>query len=146
MYKFIINRRVLISMFFTALTLLGYISYRNLSVELIPNVELPFLFVQVNSSRDMDPLYMEKEAVIPLEGAVGTLENIEKIESYVSRRNGRIIVYYNPGVNLKYAYLKLLEKVDAVKPALAEGFFVQVVKIPVFPKPPLLSSIVHQKV
>ena len=83
MYKFIINRRVLISMFFTALTLLGYISYRNLSVELIPNVELPFLFVQVNSSRDMDPLYMEKEAVIPLEGAVGTLENIEKIVSTV---------------------------------------------------------------
>ncbi len=129
MLEFVIKRRVFISMLFTALTLLGYISYKNLSVELLPNVELPFLFVSVNSIREVDPQYMEKEGVIPLEGVIGTLEGIEKIESFVSRRNARIIIYYEPDVNLKYAYLKLVEKIEAAKSTLPEEFFVQVVKV-----------------
>jgi multidrug efflux pump subunit AcrB/ABC-type multidrug transport system ATPase subunit len=116
-------------MLFLGLTLLGYISYRNLALELLPSVELPFLIIQVNSSREMDPDYMEKEAIIPLEGAIGTLEGIEKIESYCGRRDGRIIVYYISDTNLKFAYLKMQEKVDAVKPGLPDEFFVTVVKI-----------------
>jgi len=129
MLKFIIHRRVFISMLFIGLTLTGYISYRNLSIEMLPNVELPFLFVQVNSAVDMDPEFVEKQAIIPLEGAIGTLEGIEKIESFVNRRSGRIIVYYNSHVNLKYAYLKLQGKVETIKSDLASDFRVQVVKV-----------------
>jgi len=129
MTKFVIHRRVFVSMLFTALTLLGYISYRNLSVELLPSVELPFLFVQVGGFGEMDPQYVEKQAVIPLEGAIGTLEGIEKIESFANRRNGRIIVFYNSDINIKYAYLKLQEKIDAIKPSLPSEFIIQVVKI-----------------
>ena len=129
MLKFIIHRRVLVSMLFIGLTLTGYISYRNLAVEMLPNVELPFLFVQVGSAVDMDPQAMEKQAVIPLEGAIGTLDGIDKIESFANRNNGRIIVYYNAGVNLKYAYLKLQEKVESIKAGLSEDFRVQVVKV-----------------
>ncbi len=129
MLKFIIHRRVLISMLFIGLTLTGYISYRNLSVEMLPNVELPFLFVQVRSAVDLDPKSMEKQAVIPLEGAIGALDGIEKIESFANRSSGRIIIYYNSGVNLKYAYLKLQEKIESVKATLGNDFFVQAVKV-----------------
>ena len=129
MLKFIIHRRVLVSMLFIGLTLTGYISYRNLAVEMLPNVELPFLFVQVGSAADMDPQAMEKQAIIPLEGAIGTLDGIDKIESFANRSSGRIIVYYNSGVNLKYAYLKLQEKVENIKADLGDDFRVQVVKV-----------------
>lgn len=129
MIEFVIRRKVLISMLFIGLSLLGYISYRNIPVELLPEVELPFLIVQVNSAREMDPQYIEKQAVIPLEGAIGTLNGIEKIESYADRNNGRLYVYYKPDVDLKYAYLKLQEKVDGVKSNLSEDFFVWVYKI-----------------
>ena len=40
---FIIQRKVLISMLFIASTLLGYLSYKQLNMELIPNAELPML-------------------------------------------------------------------------------------------------------
>jgi len=129
MIEFVIRRRVFISMLFIGLSLLGYISYSKLPVELLPEIELPFLIIQVNNAREMDPNYVEKQAVIPLEGAVGTLEGIEKIESFVERRNSNIYVYYKSDVNLKYAFLKLQEKVDAVKPSLPEDFFVFVLKI-----------------
>ncbi|MEE9119467.1 MAG: efflux RND transporter permease subunit, partial [Calditrichia bacterium] len=129
MLEFVIKRRTFVSMFFIGLSLLGYISYTNLDLELLPSVDLPFLIVQVNGARESEPEYLEKQAIIPLEGAIGTLEGIDGIESFVDQRQGRILVYYNPDIDLKYAYLKLQEKVDAVKTSLPEEFFVLVLKI-----------------
>jgi len=129
MLEFVIKRRTFVSMIFIGLSMLGYISYTNLDLELLPNVELPFLIVQVSGVRESEPEYIEKQAIIPLEGAIGTLEGIDGIESFVNQRQGRILVYYNPDINLKYAYLKLQEKVDAVKTTLSDEFFVLVLKI-----------------
>jgi multidrug efflux pump subunit AcrB len=39
--KFLLNRRIAICMLFISLTLLGYVSYKQLPIELIPNPELP---------------------------------------------------------------------------------------------------------
>ena len=46
--NFLLNRRITICMLFIALSLLGYVSYKQLPVELLPNAELPVLFVQDN--------------------------------------------------------------------------------------------------
>ena len=58
--NFIINRKVLISMLFFGLSMMGYFSWKNLSMELFPNAELPMLYVQVVSQLEVDPKYMEK--------------------------------------------------------------------------------------
>jgi len=126
---FIIKRKILISMFFIGLAMLGFISYKNLSVELIPNAELPALIVQVATALEMDPSYIEKQAIIPLEGAAGTLEGIEKIESNISSRYGTIVIYYNQNTDLKYAYLKLQEKIDITRNSIPDDFIVNVIKI-----------------
>lgn len=115
-------------MLFTALTMLGYFSYKQLSVELYPNATIPFLFVNVGSALEVDPEYMEKQAVIPLEGAIGTLKGVEKIESNAGQRQGTIRISYNKGTNIKLAYLKLIEKIDEVKGTLPEEFIVQAFK------------------
>lgn len=128
-FKFVINRKTLISMIFIGLSLLGYVSYTRLPLELIPNVELPYLLVQVSCNRDMNPIYIEKQAVIPLEGAVGTLEGVSKIESTIQQRRGTIYIYYNKNVNINFAYIKLQEKISEQIPSLSDEFSVQVVKI-----------------
>ena len=116
-------------MLFLGLTMMGYISYKNLPVELLPSTELPMLIVQVSSRIEVDPTYMENKGVIPLEGAIGTLEGIEKIESSATQRRGTIFIYYNQNINTKYAYLKLQEKISSVKSSLPEEFTVYVGKI-----------------
>jgi multidrug efflux pump subunit AcrB/ABC-type multidrug transport system ATPase subunit len=116
-------------MLFIGLTMLGYISYRKLSVELFPNAQLPTLIVQVNTPLEMDPSYIETQAIIPLEGAIGTLEGIEKIESNISSRSGTIVIYYSQSADLKYANLKLQEKIDIVKSSIPADFFINVIKI-----------------
>jgi multidrug efflux pump subunit AcrB/ABC-type multidrug transport system ATPase subunit len=126
---FILKRRILISMFFIGLMMLGYVSYKKLPVELIPNAQLPFLIIQVMTPIEKDPSYIETQAIIPIEGAIGTLEGVEKIESNISSNNGNIFIYYNQNANLKYANLKLQEKIDIVKSSIPAEFFINVIKI-----------------
>jgi len=126
---FILKRRILISMLFLGLTMLGYVSYKKLSVELFPNAQLPTLIVQVGTPLEMDPSYIENQAVIPIEGAIGTLEGIEKIESNIYARYGTIMIYYNQNADLKYANLKLQERINMIKNSIPEEFIINVIKI-----------------
>jgi len=116
-------------MLFVGLTLLGYISYKQLGVELLPNADLPFLFVQAFSTQEADPEYLENEVVVPLEGAIGTLEGIESLESSINSRMGTIIVYYQKDVDFSFAYLKLQEKINEIQKDLPEGIRVNVNRV-----------------
>jgi multidrug efflux pump subunit AcrB/ABC-type multidrug transport system ATPase subunit len=127
--NFIIQRKVLISMLFIGLTLLGYVSYKQLPVELMPSADLPMLFVQVTSRQEVDPSYMENQAVIPVEGAIASLEGVESMESWLNNRQASIQVSFNNNVNFKYTFLKLQEKIDQVRDNLPEGFTVMVNRV-----------------
>lgn len=116
-------------MLFTGLTLLGYISYKQLPVELMPNAELPMLFVQINSQIEVDPNYMENQAVIPIEGAISTMEGIESLGSNLNSRSASVQVNFNQNVDFKYTYLKLQEKIDQVAETLDDNFFVSVTRV-----------------
>jgi multidrug efflux pump subunit AcrB/ABC-type multidrug transport system ATPase subunit len=116
-------------MLFLAASMLGYISWKQLKMEIFPNAELPMLFIQVNSMIECTPEYMEQEAIIPVESVIAGLENIEKIESSAGRRMGSILVSYEQRTDLKYAYLKLDEQITALRGDLPAEFILQVVKI-----------------
>lgn len=125
----IIHRKVLVSMLFIGFTVMGYVSYKKLPVELFPNVELPVLIVQVGSAGDVDPEYMESQAIIPLESAISTLEGVEKINASANSRRGIIFISFKRGTNLKFAYLKLEQKVGSVTPTLSDEFNVRIIKV-----------------
>ena len=127
--NFIINRKVLISMLFLGLSMMGYFSWKNLSMELFPNAELPMLYVQISSQLEVDPKYMESQAIVPLEGAIGTLQGIQNMESTAESRQGSIMIEFNKNINFKYTYLKVQQKVDGIKASLPEQFKVTVVKV-----------------
>ena len=125
----LLNRRVTISMLFIALTLLGYVSYKQLPVELLPNAELPVLFVSVQSQQEMDPAYVETEVIIPIEGAISTVGGVDKIRSEINRRQSSIQVDFKADINFKTTYLRLEEKMKEVSSSLPKGFTVQVQKV-----------------
>lgn len=127
--KTIIRRKVFISMLFIGFTVMGYISYTKLPVELFPNVELPVLIVHVSSTSEVDPKYMERQAIVPLESAISTLEGVAEITANADSRQGMIFISFQQGINIKYAYLKLEQKVGAIKSSLTPEFLVNIVKI-----------------
>ncbi len=127
--KSIIKRKTLISMLFIASTLLGYVSYQQLKMEMFPNAELPMLFVQVTSQIEVTPEYMEQHAIIPVESAIAGLENIELIESTADRRRGTVYISYESDTDLKYAYLKLDERIATLSQDLPDEFNLTVIKM-----------------
>ena len=129
--RFIINRKVFISMLFIGITLLGYISYKQLPVELMPDSTLPMLFVQITSRQEVDPDYMENQAVIPVEGAIGTVEGVEEINTSLNNRQASIQISFNKNVNFKYLYLKMQGMIDEVKGTIPESFTVTLARVDV---------------
>ena len=127
--NFILNRRITICMLFIAFTLLGYVSYKQLPVELLPNAELPVLYVGVGSMQDMDPNYVESAVIIPLEGAISSVGGVEDINSRVGSRQSYIEVRFKKNVNFKITAIRLQEKVNETATGFPEGFVVQVQKI-----------------
>ncbi len=125
----VIKRKVLISMLFIGLCLLGTISYNRLQLETMPWVELPFLVISVSSQREVNPQYMEREAIIPLESAAGLVQGINKLVTSLNQRNGTIYAYFNQGVNLNLAYIDLQERVEALSSTIPEEFRVSVRKV-----------------
>lgn len=116
-------------MLFLGVSLLGYVSWKNLSMELMPNAELPMLYVQVACQQEVDPKFMESQAIIPLEGVIGSMQGIEDMESSCQSRRGTIMVTFNKNVNFKYTYLKLQEKINQIKSTIPEQFIVTLVKV-----------------
>lgn len=124
----LIKRKVLISMLFIGLTLMGYFSYSYLPMELYPNAEFPTLSVNISAKTELDPKYIESQAVIPVEGAISGLEGVEKIDTRISTLNARITVSFTKSTNTKYAFLKLEEKIKTISKNIPEEFKVQVNK------------------
>ncbi len=125
---FIIKRKVLIAMLFAGVSMLGVFSYRQLPVELFPDTQIPYLFVSVASSLETDPEYTENQVIIPIEGAIGTLKGVEKIESTIDQQQAFVQISYRQNTDIKIAYLKLNEKIEEVKKNLPEGFMVEALR------------------
>jgi multidrug efflux pump subunit AcrB/ABC-type multidrug transport system ATPase subunit len=98
-------------------------------MELLPNAEPPVLFVSVNSQQEMDPLYVESEVIIPLEGAISAIGGVDKIQSEVSNRQSSIRIDFKANVNFKTTSLRLEEKMKEVSSSLPDGFTVRVQKV-----------------
>ena len=127
--KQLIDRKVLVSMVFIGLTMLGIVSYRHLAVELLPNTEFPMLFVRVVAPSETDPKYVEQQGVIPIEGVISSLENVEKIESRVNPGNATITIYLEKDANVTYSYLKLVERIENSTSLIPDDFVASVFKI-----------------
>lgn len=124
--KSFVDRRVTICMLLVAMSLMGYFSYRQLSVELLPNMELPQLYIICSAQSDLTPSYMEQQVVIPLEGAVSAVGSVENMETTVSGRQGTIRVDFKRGTNLKLTTVKLQQKISSIRSDFPTGVNVNV--------------------
>ena len=88
----LIRRKVLISMLFIGLTMMGLFSYRYLAMELYPDAEYPTLNISVTTRTDMDPNYLKNQAAVPIEGVVSGMEGVEEIEDQAFRYDGGSII------------------------------------------------------
>lgn len=115
--KFAVKRPVTITMFMLIVILFGFISLSKLPIDLYPEIEIPVAIVMTTYS-GAGPQEMETLVTKPIEEAVATVANIDKVTSISSEGNSIVIAQFKFKTDMNFATLDMREKVDLVKGAL----------------------------
>lgn len=108
-----IKRPSLVIVLFTILTLGGLLSYSMMGYELIPKFETNIVTISTVYP-GASPSEVETSVTRKIEDAVGSLENVKKVESYSYESLSVISVTLNTGADVNYALNDAQRKVNAI--------------------------------
>ncbi|UOQ87056.1 efflux RND transporter permease subunit [Gracilibacillus salinarum] len=115
-----VKRPVGVIMIVLAIIAMGFISVRNLAIDLFPEIDLPIAVVATNYP-DAAPQEVEQLVSKPVESSLSSIEGVNTIQSQSQRGSSLVIVMFENGTNLDNALLEVRESVDQVKGALPDG-------------------------
>lgn len=108
-----IKRPTLVIVLFTLLTLGGILSYSMMGYELIPKFETNMVTISTIYP-GASPAEVETSVTRKIEDAVGSLENVKKVESSSYESLSVIMVQLNDGADVNYALNDAQRKVNAI--------------------------------
>jgi hydrophobic/amphiphilic exporter-1 (mainly G- bacteria), HAE1 family len=114
-----INRPVFVVMIVVSILTLGIIGYNSLPVDLLPNVDFPNLTV-VSVYPGSSAEEMETQITKPIENALGTVEGLDTLSSVTREGVSTVSISFKMGTDLKFAELKVREKVQGIMPQLPQ--------------------------
>jgi HAE1 family hydrophobic/amphiphilic exporter-1 len=118
--RFSIQRPVTVFMLAIAVLIFGFVSLPKLAVELYPELNLPVAVV-VTTVEGSTPAEVEKLVTRPIEEALGTVPNVQKIMSNSAENASQVILQFNWGVDMDQATLDMRDKVDLVRGLLPDN-------------------------
>jgi HAE1 family hydrophobic/amphiphilic exporter-1 len=98
---------------------LGGVSLVRLSIDLMPDIDIPLAAVTTKYS-GVGPEEIESMITKPVENALSTVNNIKSITSQSSEGSSMVMVEFNYGTDLNFASLQMREKIDAIKGSLPD--------------------------
>ena len=114
-----VKRPVTTVMFILIVLLLGVVSLTKIPIDLYPNIEVPVAIVQTTYS-NVSPEEVENLVTRPIEEVLGTVSNIDTIQSITSEGSSVVVVMFNFGTDMNFATLDMREKIDMIKGYLPE--------------------------
>ncbi len=118
--KFSVKKPVTITMMILIVIVLGAVSLSKLQIDLLPQMELPYVMVQTSYS-GAGPEEIENMITKPLEQTVATVENIEGIMSYSNEGSSIVLMQFAFGTDMDDVMLQLRENIDMIEGFLPEG-------------------------
>ena len=120
MLKFLVYRPIGVVMTYLALVIMGIISSSTLPVSLLPDVNVPYITVQVSqegySAREMENLVAKR-----LRGYLRQCHDLEDIESQSWDGYTRIQLRFKFGSNIDYNAIDVNEKIDRAMGGFPDG-------------------------
>jgi len=117
--KVSIDRPVTTIMFYLAVVLLGFISLRQLSVDLLPGISYPRLSV-VTCFPGVAPEEIESLITAPLEAAASRIPGLRRVESISKEGVSYMTLEFGWGTDMDFALLHTREKLDMARETLPE--------------------------
>jgi len=118
--KFAVNRPASITILALAIVLLGFINLSKLSIDEMPEMEMPMITVMTTYT-GASPESVEEEVTKPLESALVSLSDVEDIQSTSSSGSSTIMITFNYGIDMDQAALDIRDKVGTIESRLPDG-------------------------
>jgi HAE1 family hydrophobic/amphiphilic exporter-1 len=109
-----ITRPLTILMLILGLVILGVVSYRQLRVDRLPNINFGFVSVSVTWT-GANPQDVEEYVLKPLEGAVSGVSGVASISSQASSGRGSVSVQLAEGVDADKAAVEIERRVASIR-------------------------------
>ncbi len=114
-----VDRPVTVYMLYLAVILLGFVSLRELSVDLLPDISYPRLSV-VTRFTGVAPEEIETLVTRPLESYVNRIPGLRRVESISKEGVSFMTLEFDWGTNMDFTMLHAREQLDAARDALPE--------------------------
>jgi len=114
-----IDRPVTVYMFFLAVLLLGFVSLRELSVDLLPDISYPRLSVETDY-QGVAPEEIEQLITKPLEAAVSRIPGLRRVESISKEGVSYMTLEFDWGTNMDFTMLHAREQLDNARDRIPE--------------------------
>ncbi|MGB2578500.1 HAE1 family hydrophobic/amphiphilic exporter-1 [Elusimicrobium simillimum] len=126
MAEVFIKRPVTTIMISLALLVLGFMGFKNMGIDMYPNVEMPYVLVQTTLAGS-SPEEIETSITKIIEEAVNTISGIEAIESYSMEGLSMVLIEFELEKNADVASQEVRDKVNQVQADLPDGVDVPVI-------------------
>ena len=114
-----LKRPVTTIMLFVSCVVFGLLSARMLKLEFFPELDAPFILVQVPYPGST-PKEVEREIVRPLEESLATISGIDRMFSTSDENGATVVLVFDWNRNLKVKLSEVRERVDAVRGELPQ--------------------------
>ncbi len=103
-----------------AIFVLGLISFLQLPIDMLPNIQIPVISV-ITFYNGAAPTDMEQSVTVPLERAVSSTNNISYVQSRTREGISQIFVYFNWGTNTDVGLVDIIQKINRELELLPPG-------------------------
>ena len=118
--KWSIQRPVAMTAFIIVLVMIGISLYPRLSIDLLPNMEVPMVLVRCEY-QGASPTEIEVEIVKRIEDAVSSLDGIKHITSMSMEDEARVQLEFNMGTDVDIAATDIREALNRIREDLPDG-------------------------
>jgi HAE1 family hydrophobic/amphiphilic exporter-1 len=115
-----ISKPIFTTMMILTIVVLGAFAYLRLGIDLMPNVEFPYVMIQT-TLRGAGPEEMESSVTKPIEEAVNTISGIEDINSTSYEGLSMVMIKFALEKNGDVAAQEVRDKVNSVLAQLPQG-------------------------
>ena len=125
--RIVVNRPVMTSMFIIIFLIFGGMAYFNLSLNQMPDIEIPYVTIQTIYP-GAGPKEVEMQVTKRIEDAIATVSNIKNMQSFSLENVSIIMIEFNIGDDINVKNLEVKDKVDGIINNLPQDIYKPVIQ------------------
>lgn len=118
--KYSVRRPLTVLVAVVIVLVLGFLSFRNMSTDLLPSMELPYAIVMTTYA-GASPEEVERAVSEPVEQAMARINNVKEIQSMSVNNMSIVMMEFNDGTDMASTTVDMRESLDMVTAQWADG-------------------------